>query len=168
MSDIFVLDESFWLAVSFAFFYIFLGKKIVAAAVSYIDKETTRVSKRVDDVAAALKKTNKELHDAHVAKRDSTKVVNDIIENAYNEADIFKRNSHKSLAQEMERQNHNIVQRIASYERDVIKNVYNEAVDKATKEVYEIISVKNKKEPSFTRSFDASIIDDIRKLSNLE
>lgn len=126
-----MFNETFWVAVSFVALMIVIFKPVKKALLSALDGRSAQIQKELDD-AMRLKEEAEDLLVSY--KRKQKEVLEEaslIIEHAEKEVERITAEAHATLEAELNRREALALQKIASYEANVLKDIRNAAVDQA-------------------------------------
>ena len=135
-----MIDEKFWLALSFLLLMILLFKGVRTFIIQGLDKRAQKIRQDLEDVYSLREQAMKTLEEFKSKQKESEAEVKKIIENAEVEVERLRSNAEHELDLYLKKKMSIAIDRIKSNEDSVVKELRAEAIEVAVSVVNLLVS----------------------------
>lgn len=133
-------DPLFWVMVAFvAFLALLVYYRVPAAVTKALDDRADAIRKELDEARKLREEAQALLSDYQRKAREAEKEAQSIVEQAKREAEALAADSHKALAESLERRSKIAEEKIARAEAQALSEVRSTAVETALAAAHEIL-----------------------------
>ncbi len=157
-------DPRFWVAVAFFAFIIALYKPVSKAILNMLDSRRNNVRKSLDEALKLKKEAQELLNNYQQKQRQAEEEAKKIIKDAETEALAVSANAAKEIEEAINRRMDLALQRISSYEANIIKEIRNNAID-VTMSTVRLILIENLSKETAQKLISKSLEDVSNKLN---
>ncbi len=132
-------DPTFWVAVSFVIFMVFIGRKIGAAVAGMLDEHSAKIAKQITEAKALCDESESILHDYQRKQREAEGEAKAMIAQANEDAQILKTAAEADIEAMIARRTKVATDKIHQAEATAVKEVRAAAVDVAIQAATEVL-----------------------------
>jgi len=127
----FLHDPETWIAVSFVAFLALAGRAIVRAANKGLDERGAKIRRDLDEAKRLRSEAEALLAEYRKKQQDAAREAGEIMTNARNEAEVFRKEAAANLTASLARRERMALDKIAQAEAQAVAEVKSQAVDLA-------------------------------------
>jgi F-type H+-transporting ATPase subunit b len=135
-----MFDEKFWLAVSFLLVVALVFKSLRAIILTGLDKRAQRIKQELEEVYSLREQAVKTLEEFKLKQKESECEVKKIVENAEKEVERMRSSAQKELEFYLSKKTSMVIDRIATNEDRVIRELREGAIENAVSVVSLLVS----------------------------
>jgi F-type H+-transporting ATPase subunit b len=156
-------DEKFWVAFSFILLIILIFRPIKSALTKGLDDYSANIKKSIDEAAAIKAEAEAILKDCKHKTINLKNEISDILKNAENQGKFLKDEFSKNFANIKESKLKSLEINILANRNNIIRELYNKAIEEAASRSYLII------QKNLNAKLSAKLIDQsIEQLDNIK